>query len=131
MRVVMIALLVACSSPAKQPVAPTNQADRSAPPPPSDDHAELEKAQREAAQARKDADETMERVDKLAHDLEELDNKVNVAVDAVTSAQTAADRSNAKTKLEQLRKEKAEMDRKIQEEKARAAKAQRTRGQQI
>ncbi len=46
-------------------------------------------------------------------------------------AQNDADRANAKAKLEELRREKAEMEAKIAAAKAAAAKAQRAKGRTI
>jgi len=135
MRVALIALLAACSSPTKKPAEPATHVDSmgsaSESPPSTEDRAELEKAKSEAVEARKDADAGMERVERLARALEDLDTKVTEAVDAVVAARNDADRANAKAKLEQLRREKAEMDRRIQDAKARAPRSRRMYGQPV
>ena len=134
MRVAMILLLVACSSPDKKPVQPTNHSEPTGsaaptPPPSADDR--VEKAEREAAMARKEAQEAMERVDRLATDLEALDKRVTDAIDAVVAAQSDADRANAKAKLEKLRREKAEMEQRIKDAREHAGKATRRQGRQV
>lgn len=90
-----------------------------------------DKAEREADEAVKLAAEVQERVEKLTYDLEQLDKRVTTAVDSVVAAQNDADRANAKAKLEELRREKAEMEAKIAAAKAAAAKAQRAKGRTI
>jgi DNA repair exonuclease SbcCD ATPase subunit len=134
MRFAMILLILsACGSSEKKPAtAPANQVEpgTTAPPPPTRD-AELEKAQREADQARKEAADATERVERLAKDLEELDAKLTAAIDSVVAAQNDADRAAAKAKLEQLRKEKAEMEARVQAARGDAAKATRKQGPKI
>ena len=70
-------------------------------------------------------------VERLQRSLEDMDKRVNEAVDSVVAAQTDADRANAKAKLEALRKEKAEMEAKVAAAKAAAARAQRAKGTKI
>ena len=71
-------------------------------------------ANKRAEIAIKAAQEALETVERLEHDLEDLDKKVATAVDSVIAAQNDADRAAAKAKLEQLRREKAEMERRIE-----------------
>ena len=85
-------------------------------------------AQIERDQAVKAAQEAQEKVERLALDLADLDKKLGAAVDGVVAAQTDADRSAAKGKLEALRREKYEMEQRIAEAKAAAARAERKKG---
>ncbi len=95
----------------------------------SDASKEAEKAaQVERDVAVKAAAEAQDKVERLARDLEDLDKKLGSAVDGVVAAQTDADRSAAKGKLEALRKEKYEMEQRIAEAKAAAARAERKKG---
>ena len=91
---------------------------------------ELE-AQVQRDEAVKSAQEAQEKVERLAADLADLDKKLGAAVDNVVAAQSEADRANAKAKLEQLRKEKAEMEGRIAQAKAAAARAERLKGAKI
>lgn len=95
--------------------------------------AEKKKEQAEliAKQAVKDAEEAQAAVEKLAADLADLDKKLNTAVDNVVSAQNDADRANATAKLKQLQKDKYEMEQRIAEAKALAAKKERQKGVKI
>lgn len=90
-----------------------------------------DKAEREADEAVRLATDAQERVEKLMRDLEDLDKRVTTAVDSVVAAQNDVDRANAKAKLEQLRKDKAEMDARLAAAKAAAAKARRSRASTI
>ena len=85
-------------------------------------------AQKRAEEALRAAEEAAEKVRRLETDMAEMDKKVGVAVDSVVAAQTDADRASAKSKLEALRKEKADMERRIAEAKAAAAAAKRKAG---
>ena len=89
------------------------------------------KAEQIAAQAVKDAKEAQEAVEVLQKDAEAMSKKVDTAVDALASAQSQADRDAAKSKLDQLRREKYEMDQRIAEAKAKAARAERLKGVKI
>ena len=60
-----------------------------------------------------------------------MDKKLASAVDNVVAAQNDADRAAAKSKLEQLRKEKAEMEARIAAARAAAARAERLKGAKI
>jgi hypothetical protein len=97
------------------------------------DEAEVAKVKAEqiAIQATKDAKEAQEAVDRLQKDAEAMSKKVDTAVDALASAQSQADRDSAKAKLDQLRREKYEMDQRIAEAKAKAARAERLKGVKI
>lgn len=115
---------------------PSASAAAEAPPPTESQRvrdAELarDKAEASAREAEKQAHEAAERVDKLSRDLEDLDKRLTGAVDSVIAAQTDADRSAARARLEQLRKEKAEMEARIAAAKAAAEKAQRQKGVKI
>lgn len=85
-------------------------------------------AQMEADVAKKSAADAQEKVERLAKDLADLDQKLGAAVDGVVAAQTDADRSAAKGKLEALRREKYEMEQRIAEAKTAAARAERKKG---
>ncbi len=99
------------------------------------DSAEAEKkkvaAEAIAMQAVKDAEEAQQKVERLAADLQDLDKKVSAAVDSVVSAQNDADRSNATAKLKQLQKDKYEMEQRIAEAKANAARKERLKGAKV
>lgn len=98
----------------------------------SDASKEAEKAaQIERDAAVKAAAEAQEKVERLAADLADLDKKLGSAVDNVVAAQNDADRAAAKGKLEALRREKAEMEARIAEAKAAAARAERKKGVKI
>ncbi len=95
----------------------------------SDDSAkEAEASEKRAKEAEKLAADAQERVEKLQHDLEDMDKKVGIAVDSVVAAQDDAARASAKGQLERLRKEKAAMEQRIAEAKSAAALAQRKKG---
>jgi hypothetical protein len=64
------------------------------------------------------------KVEKLSSDFTDLDKKVNAAVYAVATAQNDADRTAARATLDKLRKEKFEMEQRIQAARAAAAKAE-------
>jgi len=94
----------------------------------SDADAAKQKAEQVAAEAVKAAQDAQDKVEKLARDLEDLDKRVGSAVDNVVAAQNDADRLSAKAKLEELRREKADMETRIANAKAAAAKAERAKG---
>jgi hypothetical protein len=93
--------------------------------------AEAALAKKRAEEAVRAAEEAAESVQRLEKDLADLDTKVGAAVDAVVAAQSDADRAAAKAKLEMLRKEKAEFERRTAEAKAAAARARRVQGSSI
>ena len=77
--------------------------------------AEHAKAAAEAA-ANKAVDEAKAargQLDQVAKDLEALDTKVNAAVDDLAKATSDAERTKAKAALEELKKQKAELEAKI------------------
>ena len=86
-----------------------------------------EVAEKTAAQAVKDAREAIERVEMLEKGLEELGKRVDDAIASLTAFQNDADRASAKSKLEQLRKEQAEMQQRAAAAKASATKAERAK----
>lgn len=92
---------------------------------------QLAVAEQRANEAYKEAMEAREKVDRFEKDLEEMGKKLDDAINTLTSAQNDADRTSAMTKLEALRKEKAEMEARIKEAKAKAAAAQRVKGSTI
>ncbi len=85
-------------------------------------------AEKMAQDAANSAKEAQEKVEKLSNDLLDLGKRVDKATDALASAQNDADRQSARGKLEQLRKERAEMEQHIADAKAAAAKAERNKG---
>src|SRR3569623_1883765 len=92
----------------------------------ADRQAELDrKAKEEAVKVAADAQEKVERIQ---HDLDDLNDKITKAVDAVATAQNDADRASARQKLANLLKEQAEMRQRAADAKAAAAKAERARG---
>ena len=88
-------------------------------------------AKRNEAESKKLADEAQERVAKLEADMGEMNKRVDSAVDALSTAQTQADRDSANSKLAALRREKAEMEQRIADAKAARAKAERKAGVKI
>jgi colicin import membrane protein len=94
----------------------------------AEDNKLKEEAQKIAEKAAADAKEAQERVAKLSNDLIDLGHRVDQATDALASAQNDADRQSARSKLDQLRKERAEMEQHIADAKAAAAKAERAKG---
>src|SRR3569623_1432953 len=91
----------------------------------ADRQAELDrKAKEEAVKVAADAQEKVERIQ---HDLDDLNDKITKAVDAVATAQNDADRASARQKLANLQKEQAEMRQRAADAKAAAAKAERAR----
>jgi len=122
-----LALCVACESkqdkPAEQPAEPSPLARASA-------AAEQAKAQAEAVakQAIAEAQAAKDRLGKLDGELGDLDARMKAALDAVAKATTEAKRSAAKSVVEGLNKEHADLLARIAEAKAALAKAERTKG---
>jgi septal ring factor EnvC (AmiA/AmiB activator) len=79
-----------------------------------------------ADQAVKDARDVREKVDRIEHDLQDLDAKVKTAVDTVVAAQNDADRAGASAKLGELQREKAEMEARLAAARAAAERARRS-----
>jgi hypothetical protein len=95
----------------------------------SEEDTKAKKAAEEIAdKAAKDAKDAQDKVAKLSSDLIDLGHRVDQATDALASAQNDADRSAARSRLDQLRKERAEMEQHIADAKAAAAKAERAKG---
>jgi len=69
-----------------------------------------------------------DRVNKLASDIKEQDDRLNSAEVALKTAQTDADRRAAQSNLDKLRQQKFEMEQRIQAAKNAAAKAERAKG---
>jgi len=90
-----------------------------------------EVAERRAKEAEKLAQEAQDKVERLQKDLQDMDKKVGMAVDSVVAAQNDADRASAKANLEKLRREKADMEVRIQAAKDAAALAKRKQGAQV
>jgi colicin import membrane protein len=98
----------------------------------SDQAAENERiARAEADKAIKAAQEAQALVDRLQRDLSDMDKKVSAAVDGVVTAQNDADRASAKAKLQELNRQKYEMEKRIAEAKAAAARAERLKGAKV
>jgi hypothetical protein len=89
------------------------------------------KAEEIAARAAKDAKEGKEVVERLQKDVEVIAKRVDEAVDGLTGAQSQADRDAAKARLDQLRREQAELDARLAEAKSKAARAERLKGVKI
>ena len=89
------------------------------------------RAEQVAAQAKKDAEEAKEAVARLERESEDLKTKMDQATDLLAAAQTQADRDAANSKLRALREQRAEMERRIAEAKAKAARAERLKGVKI
>ena len=78
-----------------------------------------------ARQAQQERQELAVEVERMARDLDELDRKVGGAIDAVTAAQTEADRAAAKTRLDRLRQEQAEAQVRVRRARELAARRDR------
>lgn len=92
---------------------------------------QLRRAELEADEARKAAQEAQDQVERLSKDLEALDAKVTAAIDSLMAAQNDADRAAAKAKLAELQREQAEMRARVEMTRDKAAKAQRTKGRTV
>lgn len=105
------------------------------PPPSADPHTEAEQAAAAARQAAeeavREAEAAKEAVDRLNAEVEEQNKKLEALIDEVTKAQTDADRETARVKLQALRNEQAELQARIAEARAKAARAERTKGVKI
>jgi colicin import membrane protein len=94
----------------------------------SEAQTQSEQDNKRAEEAVKASKEAQDKVAKLQSDLSDLAGRVDKATDALAAAQNDADRSAARSRLDQLRKERAEMEQHIADAKAAAAKAERARG---
>lgn len=92
---------------------------------------EAKKAQQLVEQAVAEARAAEEAVVRLQAEAEAMMNRLDEAVNALASAQNQADRDAAKAKLDQLRREKTEMEARIAEARAQAARAERLKGVKI
>jgi colicin import membrane protein len=81
-----------------------------------------------AEQAVKDAQAAQERVAALDREFKDLDKGLSDAQTALSSAKTEADRISAQSRLNDLRTQKLEMERRIQKAKDDAAAAERRKG---
>jgi hypothetical protein len=95
------------------------------------DREAAQQAQRDKVEAERIAKEAQERVDKLSSDMKDQDDRLNAADQALKTAQTDADRRAAQTNLDRLRQQKFEMEKRIQEARNAAAKAERAKGVHI
>jgi chromosome segregation ATPase len=130
----ILAFAAACSggeSEHKQQQQPLANQASGTEPRKSEEELKLELAQKEAAQAEADARDAMEKVEKVAKDLDELEKKLDKAVEDVVAAQNDADRSAAKSKLTELRKEQSDMRARVEAAKAAAEKADHKKGVHI
>jgi predicted nucleic acid-binding Zn-ribbon protein len=92
---------------------------------------EMKRAHEAAEEAARSAAEAEQNVQRIQKDLDDLDARVATAVDSVVAAQTEGDRAAAKAKLEALRLEKVDLERRIAEAKAAAARQKRLQGSRI
>jgi hypothetical protein len=90
-----------------------------------------EDAEKRADEAVKMAREAQDKLTAIEGDMAELSKKLDDAVASLQSAQNGADRAAANAKLKELQREKAEMERRIADAKAAAARAERTKGVHI
>jgi chromosome segregation ATPase len=88
-------------------------------------------AEQQAAQAMADSKAARDQLTAVQTKLGELDAHVSAAVDAVAAAQTQTDRDALVAKLASLQREKAELEAKMAEAKASAARAERMKGVHI
>lgn len=86
------------------------------------------KAKAEADEAAKAAAEAMHRTEALERDLTDLTTKLDDAIRGAATVQNDIDRATARVRLEQLGARRAELERRIAEAKAAAARAQRGQG---
>ena len=82
-------------------------------------------------QSVKDAAEAADKLQKLSTEVDALNDKVSKAVDAVLNAQNDADRAAAKAVLTRLQKDKADLEQRVTDAKATAARAERMKGVHI
>lgn len=68
-----------------------------------------------------------DKVEALAHDLQDIDEKLDLAVVAVANAQNDADRGAAKMQLEILQRKKAQLEQRVAAARTEAARAERMR----
>lgn len=88
-------------------------------------------AEQQAQEAMEAAKKAQDDVAQLSRELIELGHKVDAATDALAAAQTDADRTAARAKLDELRKERAALEARMQAAKDAAARAEHRRGVHI
>lgn len=97
----------------------------------SHDREAAAQAQRDKDEAVRVAQEAQDRVDKLSKDMKDQDDRLNAADQALRTAQTEDERKKAEVELRRLRDQKLDMEKRIQEAKNAAAKAERAKGVHI
>ena len=97
-------------------------------PTPSREEIARKRAEAESAQAIKDAQDAKAKLDAIIKQLDDLDKKVQAAVDRVVEAETDAERAAAKTELLKLQQEKADLVRSVAEARAAVESTGRRKG---
>jgi hypothetical protein len=97
----------------------------------SHDREAAAQAQRDKDEAVRVAQEAQDRVDKLSKDMKDQDDRLNAADQALRTARTEEERKKAEVELKRLRDQKLDMEKRIQEAKNAAAKAERAKGVHI
>jgi hypothetical protein len=87
-----------------------------------------EQAERVAKQAVQEAQAAQDRVDQLAREIREQDQQLADAEAAVRNAQTDEERKAAQLKLDKLRQQRIEIEKRIHKEKLAADKSERAKG---
>ena len=87
-----------------------------------------QQAEKAAEAAIKSARDAQQQVEKISKDLAELSAKVDAAVDALAASRNEADRAAAKAKLDDLHKQRAELEQRMQAARDAANRAARARG---
>ncbi len=136
---VLALLAAACSKKDDQPAPAAGSSAPTAPAPtapvaptPSGAEAEAQKAMDEAVKAKEAAQQAAEKaleaaksaqgdVEQITKELNDLGAKVDAAMDQLAKATTDAERTKAKAALDELRKQKAEIEAKIAQLKAKGA----------
>jgi hypothetical protein len=125
-KLVCVVALLACGKDSKtdEPVESSRRAS---------DEAEVakQKAEQAAAQAVQEAKAAQDAVERLQRDADDLAKRVDGAVQDLAGAQNQADRDAAKVKLDALRTEKADLEQRIAEARAKAERAERLKGVKI
>lgn len=136
--VLAMALVAACGgkkdeSADKQPAQPAQTDELTKARDEAVQAAEHARAAAEAAAhaAMKEAEDAKQKVMSLQKDADDLSAKVDAQVKIIAEATDAATRDKAKAALDELRKQKAELDQRVADAKASAAKAERTKGVKV
>jgi len=125
----LLAVVIGCGGGNKQAASPepmSNQAQPSSEPPSNHEAAETD-AQRDA----REAAEAHARVEALSVELDAMEQKVSIAVDAVIAAQNDGDRAAAAERLKLLQREMAELKQRLADASSEAARHRRNRGDKI